>query len=203
MAFIIIFIIVGFILYSSRDESQDPQRIKETEEKIANHKDIFSSQIEEIGHIQYTNLGNYMFGISRSKRKLVIKQYLYGVDYEPVVMKIIPIDSIIDCKIIKNNSEHKKDPMKRAVVGSFVGGDAGAIIGAQTAKTYSEIDSIEYQIITDCTYMPINRYNIYGFYEKKKYEIQKKQMAINPKIDYDPYFMIENLEELTMIIRNL
>lgn len=61
---------------------------------------------------------------------------------------LIPFANIRDVSIYEDGTEKKKSPIKRAFIGGAIAGDAGAIIGASTAKNERFITSYGLNIYT-------------------------------------------------------
>lgn len=61
---------------------------------------------------------------------------------------LIPFANIRDVSIYEDGTEEKKSPIKRAIIGGAIAGDAGAIIGASTAKTTKFVNSYGLNIYT-------------------------------------------------------
>lgn len=61
----------------------------------------------------------------------------------------IPFNQIIDCEILEDNATVMKGGIGRAVVGSMIAGDTGAIVGAATRKSSNVVNSLNVRIITN------------------------------------------------------
>lgn len=72
------------------------------------------------------------FFVDSNKKVLIFCKY-FG-DWEGLNVTLIPFSMVRGMEVIENGKS--TDAIGRAVKGAFWGGDAGAIIGAQTANTY-------------------------------------------------------------------
>lgn len=89
-----------------------------------------------------------------------INMYQRDVSYNK-----IPFNSIIDCEILEDNATIMKGGVGRAVVGSMIAGETGAIVGAVTRKSSNIVNSLSVRIVVNdiqnpCYLIPIIDYSI-------------------------------------------
>lgn len=145
---VVVIIIVACVAVSkSNEKTREKNRNLESEVL----KD-FKTDISKI-------VGDYTFLISKDHQKLAIKYNSANRVERPI---IVNVDNLSECEVLQNGSTVSKGALDRALVGGIIGGGAGAIVGANTAKQVNVLDNVEIKLFTKNIHNPIIRIVVFN-----------------------------------------
>ena len=72
-----------------------------------------------------------------------------SIFYKLKIVKTIPFDTILECKIVENSNVLNSGGVGRAIVGGMLSGGVGAIVGANTRKSKNMLNNFLITIITN------------------------------------------------------
>lgn len=135
---------------------QSNENNREIKRDITNRlaKDVFKDF--EIG--DKLSISGYCIYISKDHKRLGIK-YDGGARVETPIL--INLNNLIKCQLIQNDVVIKENGIGRAIVGGVLAGGVGAIVGASTAKSKTEIEKLEIRLSTTEISNPLIRLPIY------------------------------------------
>lgn len=133
---LIIFVI--FIYGAIAILKRDNEIISKTNQSILNNEIAGFSPTKSIG----PQISNDRVYIDENNRKVLVINLLTQEKH------IINFEDIIECSILENGATVQKGGVGRAIVGSAIAGGVGAIVGATTRGSASQINSLSVRIVT-------------------------------------------------------
>ena len=137
--FIVLIVFVGAIIAFASSSQKEKERMEAIKQTISSTPDF--SVTRRVDGLQ----GRYSFLVDETRRKIMIVRGTTRV--------IIPFQNIISVQLIENNDiiEQKSlgSTIGRTVVGGFLAGGAGAIVGglSATAKQKKAVSSVKVKIL--------------------------------------------------------
>lgn len=134
--------------------------IKENNKKTSEKNRNLENEVLRNFKVDITKIvGDYTFLISKDHQKLAIKYHNVNRVEKPI---IVDIDNLTECEVLKNGVTVSKGALDRALVGGIIGGGAGAIVGANTAKQVNILEKVEIKLVTKDIYNPIIRISVFN-----------------------------------------
>jgi hypothetical protein len=166
---VIAFTVILVVIFNLGNRRQEKKAVVHCKEK----HDVIESKLIEAGFettskIEYQDVletqndihGKYRDSIAKeymNKGICFSKEFRIDSDHKKIALSdsfnfsivVIAFKDILECKLVEDNSTIMEGGVGRAVVGGFLAGGAGAIVGASTRGSKNVVSSMQLQIITN------------------------------------------------------
>ena len=152
IAFLSVILFVVFIGFWAATPSvnslETARKNKQKYEELSKKKNAWLSSFHVDKNI-FCETDKVKIAICSQEKQLLIYKDIDRFHNSDFIYTQIPFNQIIDCEILEDNATIMKGGIGRAVVGSMIAGDTGAIVGAATRQSSNVVNSLNVRIITN------------------------------------------------------